>query len=180
MQRVNQRLGGYTVASYTHQYGGDGEAVYYRMPVGPIARVPEGDTSGVPKSWLTALAEGRYSGALLRPQAMCAGMLPETVEALEHFAQRVPGRSGVALFGSAESALRHIGDKAYCVLGDAPGVPANVRLANGFDDVREDEVLLWHASEGAVIVFGESSVLGDADEFEVLRAWHTSRAMDAG
>jgi GNAT superfamily N-acetyltransferase len=172
MQRVNQRLGAYTVASYAGQYGGDGEAMYYRMPVGLIARLPKGDVSGVSKSWLKALEEGRYSGAFLRPQAMSAGMLPETVEALEYFARLVGKRSSVAVFGSVKSALEHVGESPLCVLGD---VETDARRASGFDDIRDDEVLLWQASTSVVIVFRAGSVLGDADEFEVLRAWHMSR-----
>lgn len=173
MQRVNQRLGAYTVASYTGQYGGEGEAIYYRMPVGPIARVPSGSTSGVPASWLRALEEGRYSGALLRPQAMSAGMLPETVDALEYFARLVRGRVSVGLFGRLESALEHVGEAPLCILGD---VDHDARHASGFDDIHQDEVLLWRASKEVFVVFRAGSVLGDADEFEVLRAWHLSRA----
>lgn len=176
MQRVNQRLGGYTVADYTGQYGGEGEAIYYRMPVGPIARVPSGDTSGVPESWRSALEDGRYSGALLRPQTMSVGMLPETLDALDYFAQLVPRRSGVGVFGSVESALEYVGDSALCVLGD---VDTTARRASGFDDVQGAEVLLWRASEGAVLVFGKRPLLGDADEFELLRAWHMNRGAGA-
>lgn len=173
MQRVNQRLGGYTVASYTGQYGGEGEAIYYRMPVGPIARTPSLDGSKAPESWLTALEEGRYSGALLRPQSMSAGLLPETVEALEYFAQLVGGRASVGVFGTMESALEHVGESPLCVLGD---VKSDARRASGFEDVENDEVLLWRASAAVIIVFRAGSILGDADEFEVLRAWHMSRA----
>ncbi|MFK8003452.1 MAG: hypothetical protein AB8H86_28030 [Polyangiales bacterium] len=173
MQRVNQRLGAYTVTSYTGQYGGEGEAIYYRMPVGPIARVPSGDASDVPTSWLRALEEGRYSGALLRPQSLSAGMLPETLDALEYFARLVRGRVSVGLFGRLESALDHVGEAPFCILGD---VECDARRAGGFDDIHQDEVLLWRASDEVFVVFRAGSVLGDADEFEVLRAWHLSRA----
>lgn len=173
MQRVNQRLGAYTVTSYTGQYGGDGEAIYYRMPVGPIARVPSGDTAGIPASWLRALEEGRYTGALLRPQAMSAGMLPATLDALEYFARLVRGRVSVGMFGRLESALEHVGEAPLCILGD---VECDARRAGGFDDIHPEEVLLWRASDAVFVVFRAGSVLGDADEFEVLRAWHLSRA----
>lgn len=99
MQRVNARLGAYEVKRYFGQYDGDGIAIYYRMPVGPIRRRLD-DKLVCPPKWRMLIESGEVVGTFLRPQPIFLGMLPSTVNTLERFSKLLPAHPCVSVFST--------------------------------------------------------------------------------
>lgn len=124
MQRINARLGATIVAVYDGQYGGDGQAVYYRMPLRhPIAI---GDASDPAEDWSDVTAPLREAPATLRrlhDQGALYGpavhkltlvnyVTPAVVRALEHVSALTPAHPHLFLTSSRAETF----DKSWRIL----------------------------------------------------------------
>ena len=141
MMHVARKYGAYEISLMHEQYGGEGMASYYRMPVGPF-RVdePEHDVgepgpvdlaSGValtleapPASLLRAYDAGSLYGPTINKLTLVNYVTPAVVRAVEHVAALVPELPHLYLtssrdetFDKALRVLRHHRPKSHVVLG---------------------------------------------------------------
>lgn len=124
MRRINARLGATVVAVYGRQYGGDGQAVYYRMPLRrPLAigeaSDPSDDWSEVtaplreaPATLRRLYDEGALYGPAVHKLTLVNYVTPAVVRAIEHVSALTPAHPHLFLTSSRAEAF----DKSLRIL----------------------------------------------------------------
>lgn len=129
MMHVNRAFGAYEVFSLEGQYGGEGRALYYRMPLGPFqVDVPEVDSEEVPAidlasglsapfenpppSLLAAYDAGDLYGPTVDKITICNYVTPAIVRAVEYVSALTPSHPHLYLTSSRDETF----DKAFRVL----------------------------------------------------------------
>lgn len=104
MVRLNQRFGGHVVELTANDYGGDGQAMYYRIPIGPLAptdaapvapslRLDDGIATPLatpPASLRAREADGTLAGPTVTKVTICNYITPAIVRATEFVGALAP------------------------------------------------------------------------------------------
>ncbi len=119
MAPLNQSFGAYTVCRLTKQYGGGGEADYYRLPLYP-GRVLASARSGLgvdlagglqrplgdaPQTLLKAARRGVFGGAVCNKVSLCNFTTPDTVRFAELLQALAPQGCDHALYTSGRDEM---------------------------------------------------------------------------
>lgn len=116
MQRVNARLGAHTVCVLDNQYGGDGQARYYEMPLrAPMPlRLSQGSGAHleelhapfleVPPGLAHAYESGALYAAFVAPAAGPERVSVAAIEAAESIVEDIPHLNGLHMVDSHEAA----------------------------------------------------------------------------
>lgn len=122
MMTINRRLGAAVLRRIGGQYGGEGVAIYYRMPLRPPALDARAlyavDLLDAPPETFAQLgARGALFGPLVHHLRLQHSVTPAAARALEHLSALTPEHPAIGLTGSLSTAV----DAAIEALaGDAP------------------------------------------------------------